>query len=91
MSTVLGCPWETHERQPCELLEYTGAPRCTGLLLLAGGRGNRETVSVLVYNMGPGEHSIFGRHPQKAGQQEAKDHSLGRHLWHYFPKDIPGL
>ncbi|UNC90851.1 hypothetical protein [Candidatus Contubernalis alkaliaceticus] len=57
MSTVLGCPWETHERQPCELLEYTGSPRCTGLPLLAGERGNRETVSVLVYNMGPGEHS----------------------------------
>jgi len=26
MSTVLGCPWETHERQPCKLLEYTGTP-----------------------------------------------------------------
>jgi len=55
------------------LASYWNTPVPLGALslpLLAEGRDNRETVSVLVYNMGPGEHSIFGRHPQKAGQQE---------------------
>ena len=86
MPTVLGCPWETHERQPCELLEYTGAPRCTGLPLLAGGRGNRETVSVLVYYMGPGEHSIFGRHPQKRGNRRTRIIPLVDTYGIIFPK-----
>jgi hypothetical protein len=67
MPTVLGCPRETHARQPCELLEYTGEQRCTSLPLPVEGMIDRETVSVLVYNMGPGEHSQNGRLPHKRG------------------------
>jgi len=46
MSTDLGCPWETHERQPCKLLEYAGTLDTRRLPLLAGVRSHRETVNV---------------------------------------------
>lgn len=40
-----------------KLLEYTESHQCTSLPLLGEGATVRETFSVLVYNMGPGEHS----------------------------------
>ena len=36
----------THERQHCELSEYTGGGRRTSLPLLIGGMTDRETVRV---------------------------------------------
>jgi hypothetical protein len=44
MSTVLGCPWGTHERQPCELWDYTGPPSVFVKIVVA------KPISFYLYN-----------------------------------------
>ncbi len=68
--TILGCPWETHERQPCELLEYTRDHRCTCLPLLLrrdDELGNSQRVGL--YHGARGT-LFFRRHPIKGQQGE---------------------
>ncbi len=77
----MGCPWEPHERRPCELLEYTGDHRCTNLPL-RGGRdespGNSQRVGL--HHEGQGYTLEMEDTLANEGQQEEKEHSLGRHL-----------
>jgi len=52
------------------LASYWNTPENIGaraFLCWAEGMIDRETVSVLVYNMGPGERSQNGRHPNQRG------------------------
>src|SRR5699024_11234543 len=84
---MLRYPWETYERQPCELLEYTRGQRCTCLLLLcrrANQPGNSQRVGL--YHRARGT-LFFWKTPKFWGNRGESEHSLGRTLpMAIFPK-----